>query len=210
MNSHRPAARRAVDALPARALLIFLLALPAGAGASSVQQVGTEQLLSGSELVVHATVLDSRTEAGPVYGTVTTVVRLQIVDLLKGEDPSSTIEIAFAGGEHGGLVQVVSGMNIPLPGEEGIYFIESAGIAMVNPLYGWTQGHYLIDPVDRSVRTYGGKPVYGITSTPGPAALTLAFDEASGIMTEPTVEQPVPLQADQFIALIDNMLRALP
>ena len=38
-------------------------------------------------------------------------------------------------------------VRYPEVGETGFYFVESAEIPMVNPLYGWDQGCLLIEPL---------------------------------------------------------------
>ncbi|MDZ7664865.1 MAG: hypothetical protein U5K27_05970 [Desulfotignum sp.] len=37
-------------------------------------------------------------------------------------------------------------LKFPQPGERGIYFVESLERMQVHPLYGWSQGHFLVRP----------------------------------------------------------------
>ena len=39
----------------------------------------------------------------------------------------------------------VTGLHMPEIRESGVYFVESLTQELVHPLYGWNQGHYVID-----------------------------------------------------------------
>ena len=56
----------------------------------------------------------------------------------------------------------VSDMKVPQVGERGIYFVESLERSQVHPLYGWSQGHFIVKTdetgVDR-IMTSNEQPV---------------------------------------------------
>ncbi|MBP1747385.1 MAG: uncharacterized protein H6Q54_2000, partial [Deltaproteobacteria bacterium] len=74
-----------------------------------------------------------------------TYVTFEITDIIKGEYPSSIITLRFLGGTIDDVTMVVSDMRLPQEGEHGIYFVESLERFQVNPLYGWSQGHFIVE-----------------------------------------------------------------
>ena len=66
--------------------------------------------------------------------------------MLKGEYAGSTLELRFLGGTVGTARLEVTDMLVPQVAERGIYFVESLSAPQVNPLVGWSQGHFLIEP----------------------------------------------------------------
>lgn len=110
--------------------------------ATSIQKFTFEELVDKSQLIVEAEVVSvsSLTKDNLVY----TRVLMEIHDVLKGDDPGEFIELDFLGGEVNGNTIIVSGQDIPLAGERGFYFIEDISGKSVNPLLGWSQGHFRI------------------------------------------------------------------
>lgn len=165
-----------------RQLLIplFLLGL-AGvnpAHSSSVNEVGLGEMAAASELVFEGRVqsVDSRwTDDGK---TIRTFVTFEVLDVIKGGTTSSTVTLSFLGGNVGHLRLSVTDLNLPVPGEKGVYFVESTERDQVSPLYGWSQGHFLLvkDPSGKGERvlTADARPVVGLDES-------RAFGKSAGL-----------------------------
>ena len=119
-----------------------ILAISTSLHATTIQKFTFEEMVELSALIVEAEVLDvSIIDKGNV---VHTNVLLAVNDVLKGEIPGDYLELNFLGGESDKIAVLVSGQNIPLLGEKGFYFIEDLESKSVNPLIGWSQGHFRI------------------------------------------------------------------
>jgi len=119
-----------------------ILAISTSLHATTIQKFTFEEMVELSALIVEAEVLDvSVIDKGNV---VHTNVLLAVNDVLKGENPGDYLELNFLGGESDKIAVLVSGQNIPLLGEKGFYFIEDLESKSVNPLIGWSQGHFRI------------------------------------------------------------------
>jgi len=147
---------------------LFLLGLSGmnPAHSSSVNEVGLGEMASASELVFEGRVLavdSSWTEDGR---SIRTDVTYEVLDVIKGSTTGRTITLTFLGGTVGHLRLSITDLNMPVPGEKGVYFVESTGSQQVNPLYGWSQGHFLLvkDPSGRGERvlTADARPVTGL------------------------------------------------
>ncbi|MCG8414596.1 MAG: hypothetical protein MI746_10305, partial [Pseudomonadales bacterium] len=57
--------------------------------------------------------------------------------------------------------------RIPKVDEEGVYFVESTSRDLINPLLGWSQGHFLIvdDEGERRITTSNLRPVTDVQRT---------------------------------------------
>jgi hypothetical protein len=107
---------------------------------------------------------------------------------------------------------------IPALGEQGIYFVESLSADMLNPLLGWSQGHYLIfdDNGERRVSTVDNRPVVDVqpvsnipqTIKKPQALLEGDGDTATGVMTEASglsIERA--MSVDEFKSRIQALIR---
>jgi len=131
--------------LDSRAILIVLLLMPICYGnATSVREVSMNELLQQSQLVFEGTVtaIEARQNS---QNRIHTYVTFEITDIIKGEYPSNIITLRFLGGTVDDVTMVVSDMRLPQEGEHGIYFVESLERFQVNPLYGWSQGHFILE-----------------------------------------------------------------
>lgn len=109
---------------------------------TTIERLTFEELVDISVLIVEARVESvSMTKTGKLAHT---QVLLEIVDTLKGDDPGEFVELAFLGGEQGGISVSVSGQDIPVKGEHAFYFIENRASNAVNPFTGWSQGQFRI------------------------------------------------------------------
>lgn len=120
--------------------LCALLLTPAFA--TTVQKLTFEEIVDISELIIEG-------EVDAVYPVesgqmIYTRVLVKVLAVLKGDYPGEFIELDFLGGERDGKVVSISGQDIPLDGEKAFYFIENSATRTVNPLTGWSQGHFRI------------------------------------------------------------------
>ncbi len=111
--------------------------------ASSVRHVTVDEMLQHCQFVFEGEVLVLESiETSPKR--IHTYVTFGIQDIIKGEYSKNTITLTFLGGTVGNKTMAVSDMKIPQAGERGIYFVESLEQMQVHPLYGWSQGHFLV------------------------------------------------------------------
>lgn len=187
------------------ALVLFVLAaMPSGA--TTVKKISTVELLSAPQLIIQGRVLEQWSEPGQNRETIVTKVSIQVTELIKGELDSELVVLEFLGGTLNGLTMKIEGSNIPAVGEEGFYFIESTARNYVNPIYGWTQGHFIVSPDDGSVRTVGGDAVYALELVSGPPTLEFAKAHAVGVSVDKISLAAAPLKADQFRQKLEMLL----
>ncbi len=132
--------------------------------AASVRQVTMDEMLQKCQFVFEGTVLILEAEKNS-QKRIHTYVTFEIKDIIKGEYSSNTITLSFLGGKVGDVTMVVSDMKVPQVGEHGIYFVESLERSQVNPLYGWSQGHFVVQSDDTGmdrVMAGNGRPVTGV------------------------------------------------
>ena len=116
----------------------------ASAYATTVMQVGMDELAQQSEFVFEGEVLSKAVRPSSTDGRPCTYFQFEIVDVIKGDYSAPTIERCFSGGTLNGLTMQVSEMTMPTVGETGIYFVDALGQEPIHPLLGWHQGHYLV------------------------------------------------------------------
>lgn len=163
------------------ALLILMTLVSVSYGiAASVRQVSMDEMLRVCGLVFEGTVVYREAKENR-NKRIHTYVTFEIQEIIKGEYPGDSITLRFLGGTAGGVAMRVSDMEFPEVGEHGIYFVESVKRHQVNPLYGWSQGHFLVEPDDtgtQRVLTKGKHPVKEVKSdaqlpsVQGPAKLS--------------------------------------
>ena len=140
------------------------LAMVGSAFATTLIGMDIDQVARDAELIFEGRVINSETRQDSNSGIVSTYVTFAIADIIKGDYPSDTLELKFMGGEFNGEITAISGLTIPSLDEQGIYFVEALDRDLVNPLLGWSQGHFLIseDNGDRVVTTTDSKPVLDV------------------------------------------------
>jgi hypothetical protein len=143
-------------------LLLLLAALPGPpARATTVRSLGIRELAARAELVFEGRVLEHEVRAEG--DAIRTCVRFAVLEVLKGPAVESPLVLCFAGGSVGARSRRVEGMNVPPPGERGIYFVDHLGSDRVHPLLGWDQGRFRVrEGPAPDVTTAGGEPVLGL------------------------------------------------
>jgi hypothetical protein len=147
------------------AFYMLLCLMPISIGnATSIREVSMDEMLQQSQFIFEGTVtaIEARQNS---QKRIHTYVTLEITDVIKGEYPGNIITLRFLGGTVNDVTMVVSDMRLPQEGEHGIYFVESLKRFQVNPLYGWSQGHFIVerDGTDTErVMTNRRSPVTGV------------------------------------------------
>ncbi len=123
------------------AVVLLLACVPVmGVRATVLQQLGFEELVAGSELIITATVTGWRVEVDG--GLQYTWVSFAAEDTVKGELPAAGLELRFMGADLQGAPMHIEGQYIPVPGTRGVFFVADTGNTQVNPLTGWFQGFF--------------------------------------------------------------------
>jgi hypothetical protein len=133
------------------------------AGAATVLPVSVHEMLGSAELVFEGRAVGRRTAEDGGPGALRTCVRFEVLEVLKGPDVDSPVELCFAGGRSKyGVTRTVMGLERPMLGEHGIYFVNALGDPyQLHPLVGWDQGRFKVAP-DQTVTTAGGDPVVAL------------------------------------------------
>lgn len=189
-------------------ILAWLLAMPLHA--SSVKSVSVSEVANNSALIFEGRVSASRVVQQPGSKAIHTLIRFEVLDVLKGEYAEPSIELSFLGGSMGDVTMRVTDLNRPRVGDRGIYFVENPARSQVNPFYGWDQGHYKLkyqpDLGQMSVVTHSGKAIYGIESKAASGISALSHGVARGVSTS-TNAADRPLTPAQFKQQIRGMLQ---
>lgn len=128
---------------------LLLISISYG-NAASVREVSLNEMLKQSQFVFEGTVTAIETKENS-QKRIHTYITFQIKDIIKGKYHTNTITLRFVGGTVGDISMAVSDMQLPQEGEHGIYFVESLDRFQVNPLYGWSQGHFFVELDDSGI-----------------------------------------------------------
>ncbi len=201
-----PSASVAIHAKQAMAAATCILCLFAAMAANSayattILAMDIDKVIADAEFVFEGEVIISETRQDNSSGIISTYVTFRIDDIIKGDYSGDSVELKFMGGAFNGQIVQVSGMRIPEMAEQGIYFVESLSRDLINPLIGWSQGHFIIVEEDgvRRMRTAGNQPVTDVepvSSIPPSIKKPLSVvegnsDIAAGVMTE---SSPIMIQ----------------
>jgi hypothetical protein len=166
----------------------------ATANATTILEMDIDKIAADAEFVFEGEVINSETRQDSNSGIISTYATFRINDVVKGDYSADTVELKFMGGAFNGQIVQVSGMRIPELGEQGIYFVESMSRELINPLIGWSQGHFIIVDDDgvRRISTTDNKPVTevnAVSSIPSSIKKPLSVvegstDIAAGVVTE--------------------------
>lgn len=124
---------------------LAIAALPFTVQASTVLAVSFENIVKKSELIFEGQIVAQDTRGSKLDGAPFTYYTFKVLDIIKGEAPAGGyITLGFAGGTINGMTLEVHDLRMPVLNEKGIYFVESMDKELMNPLYGWQQGHYIV------------------------------------------------------------------
>ena len=199
-------------------VLMSYLLLVSPLEATTILGMNIDEVAQGAELIFEGKVVEHNVRENTT-GMIVTYVTFRIEELIKGEYDEPLLELKFTGGRLGGQITEISGLRIPSPNEEGIYFVESVNRSLVNPLLGWSQGHYLIyeQNGERRVSTVNDRPVTDVLSTQSvPVALRRPVSVIDGdtapatgvVASSQTLDSDQGLTTESFKAkiraLVDN------
>ena len=206
-------AKRILTAL-ACSLSLFVFS---SASATTILGMDIDKVAADAEFVFEGTVINSETRQNNNSGIISTYVTFQINDIIKGDYTGNSVELKFMGGVFNGQIVQVSGMRIPEMAEQGIYFVESMSRDLINPLIGWSQGHFIIvdDNGTRRISTAGNQPVLeveAVSSIPSSIKKPLPTvegntDIAAGVMTQTSsITVKRALTVEEFKSRITDLL----
>jgi len=144
----------------AMSIPLFFILIPYG-NAASVRKVSMDEMLQQCQFVFEGNVIALESKENE-QKRIHTYATFEIIDVIKGDYFGETITLSFLGGTVGEVTMAVSAMKLPELGEHGIYFVESLERSQVHPLYGWSQGHFLVKDNDTGtnlVMTNNKQPV---------------------------------------------------
>ena len=166
----RPVVRRPGRLRHLFAAVILVIAAIPGA-ATSIRQFTFAELSDHAGLIIEGKVIAAVAREDGLGGGIGTYVRIRVLDHLKGPDVGPEVELRFAGGTVADRTLQFADMVIPKSGETGVYFVESVDTYQINPLVGWSQGHF-VEIADaqtglRRVYTADRRAILGIGGGPG-------------------------------------------
>lgn len=200
-------------------LAIFLLMLMQMQNvlATTILSTSIDTLAADAELIFEGEVIARESRLDASTGLIFTWVTFSVADIIKGDYSAATLELRFTGGNIGDDVVEISGLTLPAEGEQGIYFVESLSRNLLNPLLGWSQGHFLIFEEDgeRRVSTNDQRPVTAVqpvsdipTLLRQPQRLIEGkSDAASGIVTGTSaLRSNQALSVDEFKSRLRDLI----
>ncbi|MEX0965374.1 MAG: hypothetical protein WDZ52_15195 [Pseudohongiellaceae bacterium] len=213
--SHSLRALAAGQITPLIACFLCLFAF-SSASATTILGMDIDKVVADAEFVFEGEVIASETRQDSNSGIISTYITFQINDIIKGDYSGASIELKFMGGTFNGQIVQVSGMRIPEMAEQGVYFVESMSRDLINPLIGWSQGHFIIveDNGVRRISTAGNQPVLeveAVSSIPSSIKKPLALvegssDIAAGVMTQ---SSPIMIQRALTVEEFKSRITAL-
>ena len=199
---------------------VLLLSLSVPANATTVLQLSFEEVVGSAELIFEGRVSDVEVvQTGP--RSIHTKVPFEVISVIKGNYTHTEITLQFLGGEVDGRRLVVQGMQMPVQGDTGIFFVESLQETLIHPLVGWSQGHFLLES-DASgelrVLSADHAPVTGIALAVEPQtntvtehlgdALAVLEDQgaARGVIVDHDLPAESAMSAEDFRSQVQSVL----
>jgi len=186
-------------------LFVFLFLTSSLVSATTIQKLTFEQLSSGAELIFEGQVLASQTSWNNSKTEIATEITFEVIEVLSGDFEAGQLILRFLGGTVDGHTMRVQATRYPEVGEQGVYFVESINRKMVNPLLGWTQGHFKIK--DGVVATVNDNVIVGIEDT-GAGSTNLISEGVisegvvAGVKTKQAASSEAGMSVDEFKKLI--------
>lgn len=194
------------------ALLLMVLFSPAQA--TTIARLHFDTVTADAEFIFVGSVVAREARWNSQQTRIHTLVSFAVHEVLKGDANRTTITLSFAGGEIGAVRQQVEAMIYPQLGEHGVYFVESTTRRLVNPLVGWSQGHFKQVEIDGQQRILAANgqaleqidaPLATRSTKQGDKASNQAASNGLHLGTQITTAVPLP----EFVAAIKQRV-ALP
>lgn len=198
-------------------LAAFVLVSIGDLSATTIRGMDIDRVARDAELIFEGEVIQHDSQINSGTGIIDTYVTFAVTDVLKGDYSSEQLELKFTGGTHEGQSVQVSGLKIPAVGEQGIYFVESVTRSLINPLLGWSQGHFIISELDgeRTVNTANEEPVIEVmpvSNIPATIKKPLGLiegnaDSAAGVLTDTSaLRVQRPMSVEEFKTRIRELI----
>jgi hypothetical protein len=194
-------------------LSVFSLVLfPSLVIATTIRAVTFKELVQYAEFVFEGQVIAVEHVTPPDRHLPRTCVLIEINEVLKGRHSGDTVDLCFLGGISGQYTVKVANIQYPKLDEKGIYFVKSLEDQYANPLYGWQQGHFLIETDPYTAREYlltaDRQPVTGVTLEDAPP-YGLSTGVAIGVKTTDRLQIGKAWTVEAFKQNLRLMLRAV-
>lgn len=180
--------------------------------ATTIRVVTFKELLQYSELVFEGQVIAVDCVIPHNSHLPRTCVLIEINEVIKGSHSDDTVDLCFLGGTSGEYTVKVANMQYPKLDEKGIYFVKSLASQYANPLYGWEQGHFLIETDPSTSREYvvtaSGRPVIGIALEEAPPHV-LSTGVAIGVKTTNRLQIGKAWTVEEFKQKLRSMLQTM-
>ena len=186
-------------------LLVIVLFLCTSALGSSVLQVTFEQLVTSAEAIFQGEVIAVDSRLDPDQTGIHTYVTFRVDEVLQGSIGRHLV-LRFLGGTVDDIRVEVAGSTLPKIAERGIYFVEGVDRFLVNPFYGFDQGHFLViqSGAQEVVATRGRRVITGFLPHDSSSKAGLS----NGIATGLSVEDAGPEQSGVTTAQFKQKIRA--
>lgn len=125
-------------------VVFFSLLFAVSAQATSIRQLSFDQVAEQAQLVFEGEVVAVEARWNADQSHIQTVVTFRVAEVLKGTHSQKSLTLSFVGGTVANTTEKFDGLIYPEFGEHGIYFVENISQPQLNPLVGWSQGHYKI------------------------------------------------------------------
>lgn len=158
---------------------LSLTVLAPTAKATSIEKLEFDAMASTSEVIFQGEVVSVKARWNEASTDIHTYVTFRVDDTIKGSISTQQLELRFAGGKVGDDNVVYQGLVYPNVGEVGIYFVETLEKNLINPLTGWSQGHFKV--VGSQVMTNEDKPLMALTRSSKVVPGEFSHGTASGV-----------------------------
>jgi hypothetical protein len=192
--------------------VFFLVLFPCLSIGTTIQVVTFKELLQYAEFIFEGQVIAIESVIPPNSRLPRTCVLIEINEVFKGRHSDDTVDLCFLGGISGEYTVKVANLQYPELDEKGIYFVKSLTRQYANPLYGWKQGHFLIETDHHTsiehVLTADRQPVAGITLEEAPS-YGLSTGVAIGVKTTDRLQTGKAWTVEEFKQKLRLMLNVL-
>jgi len=181
---------------------LLVMSLATSAFGTTLISLSVNSLSEQAEFVFEGEVTSVEAQRSGNRGMVNTYVTFRVIDIIKGDAGATDIELKFLGGSLNGEVLEVNGSRLPRLGEHGIYFVESLSRDLINPLLGWSQGHYLIKTVAgiESMTTVDAKPIIAISPAEADSDPQTSGASTRTASAQPRILSPLRMAKDPNVA----------
>ncbi len=190
-------------------LVFLLLLINQSAKASTVLEVDLDDMANKCELIFEGHVTKSVSRYNQNRNNIHTYVTFEITEIIKGEYNENNLELRFTGGTVDGMTLAVSDMHFPKLGEEGVYFVESLSRKQVSPLYGWSQGHFLVvsdENGSKRVTTQDKRPIKRLETVTTKMGKEFSYGVAKGLILEDKANIQQGISVSEFKNKLRGML----